>query len=109
MDRSISYKDDSLTAKLDLNIKEYDVYSADGTLDLWMISEQKGKKSIYKKTYDPKDFTGFRGAELAGMVKSPFGAYVAVVMVETYRGYEGPPNITRIRIVGSDLTSRFRQ
>ncbi|MEZ5346672.1 MAG: hypothetical protein R2681_14060 [Pyrinomonadaceae bacterium] len=106
--KSINYKDEMFEAKLDLNIKEFDVYSADGSVELWVISTRKGKKSVYRKIYDPKEFTGFRGAELAGMLKSPFGSDVAVVMVETYRGYEGPPHITKIRIVGSDLTSRFQ-
>lgn len=109
LNQTVTYRGDALTAKLDLNIKEYDVYSADGSVDLWMISEHKGKKSIYKKIYDPGELTGFRGAELAGMLKSGFGSDVAVVIVETYRGYEGPPHITTIKIVVSDLISRFRK
>ena len=104
---TINYKSDLFTPKLDLKIKT-DVYSVDGTVSLSMFSKQKGTKTIYNKRYDPKKVNSIRSAEISGVLLSPFESRVAVVVIETHRGWEGLPNITRIKIVGSDLKTRFR-
>ena len=109
LNESIQYREDVFTPKLNLQIEKEEVYSVDGSLNLLMVSEKKGAKSIYKKKYIADDYSGFRTAEVSGVLKSPFGSTSAVILVEMIRGYEGPPNPTRIRSVGSNLTNRFRR
>jgi len=106
---SIRHKRDLFSPKLKVNIKTDDVYEVEGEVTLEMFSKRSGKKIVYQKKYDPDDVNGFRDAEISGVLKSPFEARTAIVMVETHRGWEGLPQITRIKIVGSDLTSRFRR
>ena len=71
------------------------------------MSKDKGGKMIYEKNYK-KGYDSIRGAEIGGVLLSPFEPRTAVIMVETHRGYEGPPNITKIKIVGATLTDGFR-
>jgi hypothetical protein len=47
-------------------------------------------------------------AELVGSLISPFEPRAVVIMVETHRGWEGPPHVTEIRIVGATLTTGFK-
>jgi len=109
LEESIKYRSDLFTPKLDLKIEKEDVYSVDGNLNLLMVSQEKGSKSIYRRKYRADDYSGFRTAEVSGVLKSPFGSESAVVLVELIRGWEGPPNVTEIKIVGADLTTRFRK
>ena len=34
--------------------------------------------------------------------------FAAVVLIETHRGWEGPPNTTQIKVIGANLTNGFR-
>jgi hypothetical protein len=45
---------------------------------------------------------------MVGYVKSPFEPRVAVILMEIYRGWEGPPNTGNVKIVGADLVSGFK-
>ncbi|MEP6903488.1 MAG: hypothetical protein ABJA66_17330 [Actinomycetota bacterium] len=105
---SLKFENDLLTPKLEMNIKTDGNFYVDGTVKLLMISKSKGKKTIYEERYKPKDTNGFRGAEVSGVLLSPFEARAAVVVIEVNRGYEGPPNVASINIVGSTLTTGFR-
>ena len=110
----VIYNGDQL--RPDLKIKEnknqetsYYMGVLQARLDL--ISRRQGKKTVFEKTYS----TGKEDSEAAplelkvlGYVKSPFEPRVAVVMIEIWRGYEGPPHTTRVKIVGSSLTSGFK-
>lgn len=109
LEESIRYRNDIFTPKLDLKIEKEDIYSVDGSLKLLMISQKKGSKSIYGRKYRADDYSGFRTAEVSGVLKSPFSPVAAVVLVVVNRGYEGPPHTTKIKIVGSNLTTRFRK
>jgi len=119
MTSSVDYENDSLTPKLELNFDpdnesgtEIDgefYYGVEGSLILRLVSKEKGEKVIYRRNYHPKDGNLYRGAELTGFLKSPYEPRIAVILIEIIRGYEGPPHITKIRIVGADLTSRFEK
>lgn len=104
---TVNFQTDVLTPELSDNTTGED-FEVAGDVVLQLISKQKGKKTVYKKTYDPKNYEGFLGAEIAGILMSPFEPRAAIVIVETRRGYEGPPHTTQIRIVGTSLTDGFR-
>ena len=38
----------------------------------------------------------------------PFEARVAVILMEIFRGYEGPPNTGSVKIVGANLETGFK-
>lgn len=104
---AFKYQKDILTPELTDNTKMDDEQRVSGNVILQLISKGKGKKTIYEKKFDPKEYGGFLGAELSGSLLSPFEARTVIIMVETYRGYEGPPHITKIRLVGATLTTGF--
>lgn len=100
------YQTDLLTPKVDVNLTvEEDTVAGDVILRL--LSKNKGSKTIYREIYK-KGYDSIRGAEIAGVLLSPFDARAAVIMVETHRGWEGPPNVTHINIVGASLINGFR-
>ncbi len=45
---------------------------------------------------------------MLGYLKSPLEPRVAIILVEIYRGYEGPPHVGGVRIVGASLDNRFQ-
>ncbi len=105
---AINYKKDVLTPEIKVNVTVNNEYAVTGNVILQLISKEKGRKTIYEKKFDPKKYESFRNAEISGSLLSPFEPRGAIVIIETYRGYEGPPNITKIRIVGTTLTTGFR-
>ena len=103
----INFQTDVLTPELAVNTTGED-FDLAGDVVLQLVSREKGKKTIYKKIYDPKKYEGFRGAQIAGSLTSPFEPRAAIIMSETRRGYEGPPHTTITRIVGTSLATGFR-
>lgn len=106
---SIKFESDVLTPKLEVRIKTDNVFEVDGTVTLTLRSKKRGSKIVRRDVYRKKDTNGFRDAEVSGSLKSPFESRVAIVVVEEVRGWEGPPNVTQIRIVGSTLTTGFKK
>lgn len=104
---AINLQTDVLTPKLTVNVKNVNDIYADGDVVLSLNSQRKGRKTLYQKKYNPKEISGFQTAEISGSLISPFESRAAVVMVEIYRGYEGPPNTTQIRVVGASLIDGF--
>lgn len=107
-DSAIRYQKDVLTPKLTDTSSTEDNFYITGSVVLQLISKKKGRKTIYAKKFNPKKVEGFLGAELSGSLLSPFEPRAAIIMIETYRGWEGPPHTTQIRIVGADLTAGFK-
>jgi hypothetical protein len=105
---AINYQKDVLTPELKVNTTVNDEMAVSGDIVLQLISKEKGSKTIYENKFDPKQYDSFRSAVISGSLQSPFEPRAAIVLVETHRGYEGPPNITRIRIVGTTLATGFR-
>lgn len=106
---SIEFEGDVLTPKIEIRIKTDGVFEVDGTVTVSMHSRRLGTKAIRRDVYRKNDVSGFRGAEISGSLMSPFEPRVAVVIVEEHRGYEGPPNITRIKVSGSTLKTGFKK
>ena len=86
-----------------------DVYNSKGSVVIKLISKQKGSKIVYQKTYNGTGSDGVMNTKIGAVLLSPFEPRIAVVLVETNRGWEGPPNITQLRIIGADLQKGFRQ
>jgi hypothetical protein len=99
--------------RADLKIKEnkeedgiaYGVV-AQGTLQL--TSRLSGKKIVFDHNYIKPDEMLPLDLKVLGYVKSPFEERIAVVLIEIYRGYEGPPHTTHIKIAGASLSSGFK-
>jgi len=106
---AFKYQKDLLTPELINNVKsDGSGVEVSGKLLVQLISKQQGKKTLYERTFDPKEFDPFIDAELSGSLLSPFEPRAAVIVVETLRGYEGPPHTTRIRVIGAALTAGFK-
>ncbi len=103
----INFRNDTLTFNLTENIEFEDIFSIGG-FRLQLISKEKGAKTIYKEEFEAKDYSNFQTAEIGGALISPFESRAAAVVIETHRGWEGPPNVTQIRIVGAWLIDGFR-
>lgn len=106
----INYRNDRLTPELKVKVETpgNSLFSTSGNVVLRLVSKTNGAKTLYEKKFDPEAYEGFLDAELSGSLLSPFEPRAAVIMIETYRGYEGPPHVTRVRIVGANLTNGFR-
>jgi hypothetical protein len=106
---SFKYENDVFTPKLESKLRSSDdLLYISGFVRLTMFSKSKGKKTIYEQKYNPKEVSGIQGADLTGVLQSPYEARAAIVIVETLRGYEGPPNVTSIKIIGSTFTTGFK-
>ena len=101
------YQGDELTARLSLErngqawLKE-----AVSAIRLQVNSKRRGKKTVYEKT----NVAGSMILEVMvlGYLRSQFEPRVALVLIEVHRGYEGPPSVAKINIIGSDLFSGFK-
>lgn len=108
----ISRGGDRLSA--DLKIKENKeedgaAYGIVGQATLNLASRRNGKKIVFDHNYLKGSNAVLPLAmKVLGYVKSPFEERVAVVMIEIYRGYEGPPNTAHITIAGASLASGFK-
>jgi hypothetical protein len=72
---------------------------------LQLRSKRSGKKTLSEKSYAeamPLD------VRVLGYIKSPFEERIAVVLLEVFRGYEGPPHTGHIKIVGASLNTGFK-
>jgi hypothetical protein len=105
---AIKYQKDVLIPKIKVNTTTEDELAIKGSVVLQLISKEKGRKTIYERKFDPKKYEGFLDAKISGSLLSPFEPQAAIVIIETYRGWEGPPHVTEIRIVGTTLTTGFR-
>jgi hypothetical protein len=107
-----SYKGDALT--VDLKAKERDglteedrIYGVVGSLNLQLLSKRNGKKTILDYTYKKDDGLPL-DVGTVGYLKSPFEPRIAIIMMEIYRGYEGPPNTGTVKIAGAHLETGFK-
>lgn len=107
LDSAFDYQKDRLTPEIENNTNTEDEFAVTGNIIVRLISQQRGGKTIYERKFDPKKYEGFLDAEISGSLPSPFEPRAAIIIVETYRGWEGLPRITQIRIVGTSLTTGF--
>ena len=109
LDSPLKTADDNVNIDLFSDVKlTEDAYNSKGIVILKLLSKQKGAKTVYQKTYNGKGYDGIMNAELGGILLSPFEPRIAVILVETRRGWEGPPHTTNIKIVGATLNGGFK-
>jgi hypothetical protein len=80
-------------------------YSAVKKATLRLTSRRSGAKTVYEEAYPEY---GPLGVRVLGYLKSPYEPRVAVVLAEAWRGYEGPPHVTHVGVVGASLTAGFK-
>jgi uncharacterized protein YfcZ (UPF0381/DUF406 family) len=85
-----------------------DPFSSKGSIVIKLISAQKGTKTVFEKKYTGENYEGVMEAQLGGVLQSPFEPRVAIILVKTMRGWEGPPHITQVSVVGADLEKGFK-
>jgi hypothetical protein len=107
----INYGGDQLTADLTLkekegaNAEDARLYGVINKATLQLISKHNGKKTISEMAYTeamPLD------VKVLGYLQSPFEPRIAVILLEAYRGYEGPPHVGAVKVAGASLTGGFK-
>ena len=100
----VRHKTDRITSALSFERKpmsEADrIYGDISRVRVQVTSLQNGKKTVFDQQY-PEAKPLYVG--MIGYLKSPFEPRVAIILVEIYRGYEGPPHVGSVRIVGASL------
>jgi hypothetical protein len=76
-----------------------------GEHELLAIAPGLGQKSLGKQTFGKYDMV--QQTHALGLFKSPFEDRVAVLDGAEYRGYEGPPNVLRFKLMGCKLKDGF--
>lgn len=102
----LAYEGDQLSTDLKVTDAAEQEYGRIKAASLQLVSKQKGKKLIYEKSYGedgiPMDL------KVLGYLKSPYEPRIALVLIEVWRGYEGPPHVTHINVVGASLNAGFK-
>lgn len=106
---SIEFDGDVLTPKVAVRIKTDDDLEVIGDVTVSLESKRRGSKVVLRDVYRKGEVSGFRNAEIAGMLKSPFVDRIAIIIVKEYRGWEGPPNITGVKVSGASLKTGFKK
>ncbi len=77
------------------------------TTNIYLKSSELGTKRI--DSYTENDYNLCLGRIVQGVIKSPYEKRVAVLVKEELRGYEGPPNVVKTKLVGADLERSFKK
>lgn len=73
-------------------------------LSFTLTSPKIGTKTLYTADHSKEKDWFMLDAGVVGVIKSPFEDRVAIIGMEIDRGWEGPPHLGDLRIVGADLT-----
>lgn len=104
------HRGDRLTADLRMfekeNLTEEDRwYGTIKRITLRLNSRRKGSKEILDHTYT--DYMPLYMGAL-GYLKSPHEPRAAVILIQIDRGYEGPPHVGKVKVVGANLETGFK-
>lgn len=77
------------------------------TTNISIKSPELGSKQIY--SYTENDYNICLSRMIQGVIKSPYENRIAVFVRAEERGYEGPPNVIKSFLVGSDLERSFKK
>lgn len=108
LDSQFDFNGDRLITQLTTEKEENSEY--DGTLKhvlVQLVSERWGRKIIYEKRYKPEDYNPLLASQVFGVLRSPYEPRAAFILVEVNRGWEGPPHVTEVNIIGANLTTGF--
>lgn len=107
--RRINFGGDLLTPKLKIKKdKDSNAFGQISNVTLELRSQRKGKKIVYEQHYPLDDYGALLDADVLGFLQSPFEARGALLVIEIERGWEGPPHVTRTRVVGTSLVTGFQ-
>ena len=67
----------------------------------------RNKKSKVIGRIQEEDIEFRWGPEIFGLIKSPYEARTLVLVTETLRGYEGPPDVLTLHLFGASLVTGF--
>jgi hypothetical protein len=105
-----SYKGDVVTADFKTKEKEglgdQAIYGIVGNINLQLNSKRNGRKTVLDYSYKEEGIPLYVG--MVGYLKSPFEPRIAIILMEIYRGYEGPPNTGTVMIAGAHLETGFK-
>jgi len=105
----IIYKTDRMTANLSVErkpLREEDrIYGDVARARVELTSRRNGKKTVLDEKY-AEAMPLYVG--MLGYLKSPLEPRAAIILIEIYRGYEGPPHVGNLKIVGASLDKNFR-
>lgn len=105
----ISYKTDRMTPTLRVERKAMNkddrIYGDVSRAIVQLTSRQNGTKTVLDEKY-PEAMPLY--VAMLGYLRSPLEPRVAIILVEIYRGYEGPPHVGQLKIVGAALDKNFR-
>jgi hypothetical protein len=73
-----------------------------------LISRREGGKTVWNQAFSKAEETSPLDVDVVGFMKSPFEDRIAIIVIEVYRGYEGPPHATSIEVAGASLSSGFK-
>lgn len=73
--------------------------------ELIAVATGLGQKRIANQTFGKYDLV--QATHVLGVFKSPFEDRIAVLDAAEYRGYEGPPNVLKFKMVGCQLKGGF--
>ena len=100
---------DRVTAKLSVERKPVSkddrIYGDVARVRVELTSRQNGRKTVLDEKYR-EAMPLYVG--MLGYLKSPLEPRVAIILVEIYRGYEGPPHVGNVMIAGAALDKNFR-
>lgn len=77
------------------------------TTNISIKSPELGSKQIF--SYTENDYNTCLSRMIQGVIKSPYENRIAVFVRAEDRGYEGPPNVIKSFLVGSDLERSFKK
>lgn len=102
------YKGDQLKSDLRIVENQDEETAPFGIVDkatLQLTSRRYGKKTLFETSYQdakPLDM------KVLAYSKSPFEERIAVILMEVFRGWEGPPHTGHVKIAGASLTTGFK-
>ena len=82
--------------------------------NIFLTSKEKGKKTVadwrntaLEEADEPWYSSVVHDIGVIGFLQSPYEDRIAILIYEENRGWEGPPHVRSIKIIGADLTTGF--
>ncbi len=75
---------------------------------VWVVSSGLGTKTLFRLAARDSGHIGLLSVAVAGFLESPFERRIAVLLVHTHMGWEGPPNTESLSIIGCSLVDSLR-
>jgi hypothetical protein len=72
-------------------------------LGIHLVSKKQGIKTVYEQS----EQVSCIGAQICGYINNPYNKWIVLPMVLLHPGWEGPPCVTTIYVIGCDPTKGF--